>query len=227
MEWPRTLMKSLQPLCELLTAAERDAIVALHLNEHLLPLGLTPVGSRAWVDRSGTQAKRMFELALLKGAGMRARWGFSLDFVPHISGGRVRWHRSENTAMLDVIIDPSKNVLLEPTSILGAARLHDDLDRLLPAAVEKAKETWRRGVTERGLLELVREIRERQTNYLPFDVYTQLPLTYVLLSAKLGDLAVAERELDHYISRLKVDDDVAAKLKQLAREYAGNAAAVE
>ena len=82
-------------------------------------------------------------------------------------------------------------------------------------------------MTERGLLELVREIRERQTNYLPFDVYTQLPLTYVLLSAKLGDLAVAERELDHYISRLKVDDDVAAKLKQLAREYAGNAAAVE
>jgi hypothetical protein len=65
-------------------------------------------------------------------------------------------------------------------------------------------------------------IRERQTNYFPFDMYTQLPLAYALLSAKLGNLASSEQELDRYISRLKVDDDASVKLKQLAREYAGN-----
>ena len=227
MEWLRTLMKPPQPPYKLLTAVERDVIVSPHLNEHLLPLGLTAVGPRTWVDVSHPPAKRMFQLVLLKGESMRAGWGFSLDFVPHISGGRVRWHRSGKTAKLDVVIEPGKNVLLEPTSIYGAARLHDDLNRLLPAAVEKAKETWRRGATERGLLDLVREIREHQTNYFPFDMYTQLPLAYAFLLARLGDLAQAEQELDHYVSRLKVDDGAAAKLKQLAREYAGSKVGAE
>jgi hypothetical protein len=93
---------------------------------------------------------------------------------------------------------------------------------LLTAAERDAIVAPRRGATERGLLDLVREIRERQTNYFPFDMYTQLPLAYALLSAKLGNLASAEQELDRYISRLKVDDDASVKLKQLAREYAGN-----
>jgi hypothetical protein len=123
---------------ELLGAAERDAMVALHLRQHLQPLGLTEISPRAWIDGSRPPAKRMFELMLLKGGSMRARWGFSLDFVPHISGGRVRWHRSEKQAMLDVIVDPNEKVLPWLTFIHGAKQLHDDLNRLLPAAVEKA-----------------------------------------------------------------------------------------
>jgi len=122
--------------------------------------------------------------------------------------------------MLDVIIEPSKGVLPEPTYIHCAARLHNDVRTLLPAAVERAKETWRRGETERGMLELVREVREFHTNYFPFDMYTQLPLAYSFLSARLGDLVSAESELDRYISRLKLEDEVAVKLKELACAYA-------
>jgi hypothetical protein len=202
---------------ELLGAAERDAIVASHLREHLQPLGLTEIAPRAWLDVSRRPSRRMFELMLLKGGSMSVRWGFSLDFVPHISGGQVRWHRSEKQAMLDVIVDPNEKVLPRLSFIHGAGRLHDDLNRLLPAAVEMAKDTWRRGKTARGLLDLVQEIRVHNTNCFPFDNYKQLPLAYTFLLAKLGDLASAEDELDRYAVRSKLDDAVAGKLKMLAR----------
>jgi hypothetical protein len=218
------LRTRLHPQYELLSAAERDAIVAPHMHEHLQPLGLAGVGARTWVDGSRPPVRRMFELRLLKGAGMRAQWGFSLDFVPHISGGRVQWHRTNKAAMLDVIFDPSEEVLPRLTYIRGAAQLHDDLNRALPIAVEKAKESWQRGETTPGLLALVREVREQNTNCFPFDMYTQLPLAYAFLSARVGDLGSAERELNRYLSRLKVEDEIATKLRKLAREYAGNAA---
>jgi hypothetical protein len=125
----------------------------------------------------------MFKLMLLKGAGMRIRWGFSLDFVPHISGGRVQWHRTDKEAMLDAIVDPKDEVVPPLTFIHGAARLHEDLNHLVPTAVKKANETWRRGETGRGLLDLVLEIRERQTNVWPFNTYTQLPLACAFLYA--------------------------------------------
>ena len=212
------------PPYELLTAAERDAIVAQHLREHLPSFGLTEAAARTWIDDSHPPSKRMFELALLKGAGMRARWGFSLDFVPHITGGRVRWHRSLKTAMLDVIVEPGKDALLEPTFIHGTQRLHDDLERLLPIALERARQTWQRGATERGLLDLVQEIRDRQTNCFRFDNYTQLPLAFAFLSARLGDLAAAEQMLEHYVTRMQLSDETAAELKALAREYTAAAA---
>jgi hypothetical protein len=211
-----------QPRYELLSASERDAIVASHLRKHLPPLGFTQIGARTWIDVSRRPATRMFELMLLKGAAMRARWAFSLEFVPHISAGRVRRYRSEKRAMLDIIVEPSEKILLAPTFIHGAGRLHDDLNRLLPDAIEKAKDTWQRGETGRGLLNLVREIREHNTNCFPFDMYSQLPLAYAFLLARFDDLALAEQELEHYVSRLKLHDDIAEKLKALAREYASS-----
>jgi hypothetical protein len=223
----RKLVKPLQPRHELLSATERDAIVARHLREHLSPLGLAEIRPRTWIDGSRRPARRMFDLIILKGAKMRARWGFSLDFVPHISGGRLRWHRSGTTAMFDVIIEPSESVLPWPTFIHGAAHLHDDLNRLLPAAATRAEETWRQGQTIRGLLDLVREIRERKTNCFPFDNYLQLPLTCAFLLAKLGDLACAEQELDQYGARFRLRDDTLKNLKNLAREYFRNVDAAE
>ncbi len=217
----------LHPQYELLTAAERDAIVAPHMREHLQPLGLTQVGVRTWVDGSRPPVRRMFELRLLKGAGMGAQWGFSLDFVPHISGGRVHWHRTNKTSMLDIIIDPTEEALPRLTFIHGAAQLQDDLKRFMPQAVKRARETWERGETTPGLLALVREVRKQNTNCFPFDVYTQLSLAYAFLSARVGDVGSAERELNRYLSRLKLEDEIATKLRNLAREYAGNTARIE
>ena len=223
----RKLIKPHYPKYELLSASAREAIITPYLRDHLEPLGLTKIRPRTWADGSSRPARRMFELILLKGASMRARWGFSLNFVPHLSGGRVRWHRSEKTAMLDVIIDPCDKALLEPSFIHGAEKLYADLKELLPPAVERAKEAWRRGATERGLLDLVQEIRTRNTNCFPFQSYTQLPLTYAFLSAKFGDLTSAEHELDCYLSRSKLENEAAGVPKNLVRKYASSGKSTE
>jgi hypothetical protein len=201
-----------------LLAAERDSIVASHLSERLARLGVVQVSPRLWVDGSNPPAKRVFEIALLKGASMKANWGFSLDFVPHISGGKARWHRKDRTAKLDVIVDPRGYE--SACSLYGADRLHRDLERLVPVALERAQETWRRGSTWSGLLDIVREIREQQSNCFGFYNYTQLPLAFIFLSAKIGDFATAQAELKAFARRWELDDDVAAKLAKLVGDVA-------
>lgn len=205
---------------ELLSAAQRDAIVAVHLRQHLPPLGLIENGPRKWIDGRQPPVRRLFELRLVKGAGLKVCWGFSLDFVPHISGGRVRWHRSDKTAMLDVIVDPRS--LAPATYIHGAERLAADLRSVLPEAVSRAKETWDKGTTYQGMLDIIREIRELRSNALGYDNYAQMPLAYVFLSAKIGDVQSAEQELDRCGTARGLSEAETAKLKKLARQYAGD-----
>lgn len=236
MKWMRTLFgrrgagsapeheQKRMPEVDLLAAAERDAIVAKHLAKHLPSLGLGQISPRSWIDGSKPPARRMFEIVLVKGQGMKTRWGFSLDFVPHITGWnlppastrKIGWHRTDKNAMLDVIVDPCD--LPHFSSLFGADRLDGELESYLPAAVERACETWRRGETWHGMLQIVQEIRERKVNCFGFCNYTQLPLAFAFLSAKIGDLAAAEAELEAYARRHKLDDAVELKLIKHARE---------
>lgn len=203
---------------ELLSATDRDAICGECTREYLSPLGLAEVTPRTWVDGSRPPVRRMFELQLLKGAGVKACWGFSLDFVPHISGGRVRWHRSDKSARLDVIIDPPD--LRQPSFLHGAPQFSADLRRLLPEASARAQATWTKGATSQGMLDIICEIRQRNTNCFAFYNYTQLPLAYAFLSARVGDARSADWEIDHYATLHKLDEDEACALKMSAREFA-------
>jgi hypothetical protein len=228
MDWLRTIASRSPKLPELkaeperhvdiLLSAERDAILASHLNEPLAALGLVQVAPRRWVDGSAPPARRVFEMRLLKSAGIMANWGFSLDFVPHISGRRICWHRSDRTAMLDVHVDPRG---LEKACFLwGAEWLHRDLDRLVPVAVERAQETWRQGSTWTGMLDILQEIRERKSNRFSFHFYWHLPLTFVFLTAKTGDLASAQAALEEFVRDRKLSEDIAMKLGKLVRDVA-------
>ena len=155
---------------------------------------------------------------------MKACWGFSLDFVPHISGWnlpspsghKICRHRTNNSAMLDVIVDPRD--LKQYCSLFGAAQLDNELGQHLPIAVERARETWRRGETWHGMLEIVQELRDQPVNCFGFYNYTQLPLALAFLNAKLGDMVAAETELETYTQGCGLGGEVAAELIKLAHE---------
>jgi hypothetical protein len=208
-------------MVELLSAADRDAVISPLLREHLEPLGLHETAPRRWIDGSKPPARRLFELQLLKGAALKACWGFSLDFVPHLSGGTTRWHRSDKTAMLDVFVDPK--ALPQPSYLFGVGRLRADLVALLPTAVAAARRDWERGSTYEGMLELIRAIREQHTNCFGFRNYTQLPLASAFLLAQIGKLEAAERELEEHLAGDWLKDAAATKLRQLLRASAGPA----
>jgi hypothetical protein len=203
---------------DLLRAAERDAIVASHLNLRLQPLGFVQVAPRRWVDGSAAPVRRVFEMQLLKGAAMKPRWGFSLDFVPDISGDRISWHRSNRTARFDLYLAlEGRNYA---SFLHGAAWLHHDLDRLVPVALEGAQEMWRRGSTLVGILDILREIRERRFESFYIYFSWHLPLTFMFLSATVGDIAAAQAELDAYVTKCELDEKLAAKLSNLLRDVA-------
>jgi len=203
---------------DLLSASERDAIISACLRLHLPELGLKEIKPRMWVDGSEPPVRRVFEIQLLKGAGLKACWGFSLDFVPHISAGRVRWHRSDKTALLDIVVDPRD--LQQATYLCGAAHLKNELELLAPIAIARAKATWSKGATFHGMLQIIREIRERKTNCFRYDNYRQLPIAYALLCAKTGDLYTGACELQELIKRESLDEDESVRLLAYAREYA-------
>jgi hypothetical protein len=47
-----------------------------------------------------------------------------------------------------------------------------------------------------------------------------MPLTFMFLSAKIGDLAAAQTELEVYARKYELAEDVVAKLAKLLRDLA-------
>ena len=202
---------------EMLSAADRDVICRPLLLERLEPLGFSEIGPRRWIDGSKPPVRRLFELQLRKGASLAACWGFSLDFVPHLSGSSFRWHRSDKTARLDLIVDPIA-LPHQPTFLYGAQRFEAELVWLLLEAIPAAELDWSRGATYSGMLDIIREIREHESNCLPWINYAQLPLAYMFLAAKVDNRVLAERELEDYLQREGLHPQEADKLRRLVRE---------
>lgn len=93
----------------------------------------------------------------------------------------------------------------------------------MPLTLERAQETWRRGSTLSGILDIVREIREKKINYFYVFFRWHLPLTFMFLSAKVGDLAAAQAELEAYSRDQQLDEDLVAKLSKLLQDAASAA----
>jgi hypothetical protein len=68
------------------------------------------------------------------------------------------------------------------------------------------------------MLQIIRDIRKRNTNWLPYEMYPQALLACAFLNAKTGNLKVAERELDRLLDPGWLNEAAAAKLKRLLRE---------
>jgi hypothetical protein len=204
---------------DILSASARDSLIGDFVRHWLEPLGLRQAAPRRWVDGSKAPVRKLFELQLLKGATFKACWGFSLDFVPGISGRTIRWHRSDKAAMLDVIVDPQESH--RACFLYGPARFRSDLNALFPSAVAGAVRDWKRGATYVGMLELILDIRHQRTNCFDYHNYTQLPLAFAFLSARVGNLPVAERELEEYLSGRRLPAAEVAKFQRLLREYEG------
>jgi hypothetical protein len=213
----RTLNATAYIQIEWMTASQRDAIAAPMFHAWLGPLGLTQITPRRWIDGSKPPVRRLFELGVGKTGDISLRWGFSLDFVPHVSGDSVRWHRSDKSAMLDIFIDPKK---MPTIWCPRAEQFRDEFPILLSKAVAAAKKDWKRGSTYEGVLQILREIRKRNTNWLTYEMYPQGRLAYAFLTAKTGKLKLAEKELDRCVAHGWLKDSPAAKLKKLLRETA-------
>lgn len=90
---------------EPVSASTVNEIVSSVTDPLLTSAGFHSLRTRRWV-RSLAPVRHIFEIVPMKGASYVPTWGISLDFVPHISGGKLAWHRTEKSARMDLVYDP-------------------------------------------------------------------------------------------------------------------------
>jgi hypothetical protein len=187
-------------------SAEVDGIVSGIAEPLLMAGGFQTSARRRWA-RSYPPIRHVFELAPMKGATFIPRWGLSLDFVPHVKGNELAWHRTDKSAVLDLVYDPvdfdaewASSFAIY--SLHGADRVRRDAERVLPAAVRKAR-AWLDGAQElASVLERAEWLRtaDRPGRRFAFENYVQQPLAYAFLLARSGSRDQALQVLDGWIA---------------------------
>jgi hypothetical protein len=208
--------------------SELDAILADTFGAALIGYGFEQVDCRRWVRGTKQPIRELFSVVAMKGACYSPCWGFSLDFVPHVSGSSVRWHRSAKAALFDLCYDPvdytSNTGEWFIPSLQGHARARKEAARVARRALESAL-PWFEGVST--LADLAREFeakKQRPSVRFGFYNYVQGPLAYAFLLARLGRWADAEAEISQYLEGSRARQPVKDRLLQLLSEQRGCAA---
>jgi hypothetical protein len=204
------------------TAAEIDDALTRTFHPALIEVGFERVDRRRWVRSTRLPIRDVFEMGSLKSGTLTPIWGVSLDFVPHVSGGRdVRWHRTAKTARFDLRFDPVDSIErntpeAEAWSVFPpfepVAVVTKDLTSLARLAIPEALRFWSPLTTVADLPEAIRQKKERPTVRFGFENYVQEPLAEAFVFAALGD-ARAVGLLDAYVSGYEVSPQAAAQLR--------------
>jgi hypothetical protein len=205
----------------LVPAAEIDAVTSSIVDPLLTAAGFRVADRRRWV-RSMAPIRHVFQITALKGATFVPRWGISLDFVPHLKGKTLAWHRTEKSALLDLVYDPNdfdpgwrqNNAVI--CALYGPDRVRRDAERVLPGAIARALSMFE-GVRDlSSVMAFANWLRtaERPANRFGFENYTQQPIAYAFLLARTGDPDAAAQVLDRWITDLALEP-LRAKLMKL------------
>jgi hypothetical protein len=208
---------------DMVPASEMNKIFDDVFARRLTLLGFESVGPRKWVRSKKAPIREIFEMAAMKGASHSARWGVSLDFVPHLSGSSVRWHRTAKTAMLDLCYDPCdyENNGLEPACSMFGVDVARSMARKQAEFAFPMALPWFESVND--LSDLVREYKAaklRPAIRFGFYNYIQQPLAFALVLAKVGRVEEAVTEMTRFLKGDHIPESIKAKLLQMLDDYA-------
>lgn len=86
----------------MLTFTEADAILEGALTPRIAASGFAFAGKRTWARRIKPHICELIRFFHTKGAGITVRWGVMLDFVPQVSGRRLKWKRLPQDVYFDL-----------------------------------------------------------------------------------------------------------------------------
>jgi hypothetical protein len=198
--------------------SEIHAIVRPWVNERLIPDHFEEIGTLNWVCSVDAPIRQVFGFGQWKGGKVAPRWGVSLDFVPHISGGKIKWHRTAKSAMCDLNVD-ARDPALDLSYMYGTGPIEDRAAQVVLEAVRRARDFWDR---TRGISDLPRAIDWLRTYLsgpgLGFYNYVQHPLAVAFVCAINHQPAQAVTELENFIERSPLHHDLEERLRQLLRD---------
>jgi hypothetical protein len=192
------------------------------LGSALSEKGFELVAPRRWVRSRRAPIRDLLEVQALKGMSYSPVWGFSLDFVPHVTtGGDTKWHRTPKSARLDLVYWPSDDVSLpseardwSASPMATPEELQDDLARVTRMVMAQAIPFWERVRGIEDLPGLYREHRRRLSGGLSFANFPQQVLAEAFVLAKSGGDAGRD-ELAEYIRTYDVGPETAKRLQEL------------
>ncbi len=158
---------------------------------------------------------------------MAPAWGLSLDFVPHISGNSLKWHRTNKSARFDIHIDwrrkpwdQCRSMGWDLMYIHGPDALNKKAKRTIPRVVKRSMKFWGKFSSVESLVDAVEYMRRYydKRRGLGFYNYAQAPLAAAIVLAKAGARVQAQAELDMYIERSRPNESCTLRLREMLSE---------
>lgn len=207
----RISMKGYDPI----SAAEIDEIVASVFDSPLNTLGFEKINRRKWVRSGKPEIREVFSILAIKGKSFSPAWGFSLDFVPHVMGSQLKWHRTNKSAILDFRYDPfdykspgSRGFdqwLID--SLYGYDKAVKQARQVAELSLKSAKAFWDSIDDLEDVAKIYEDqlqqtrARDQKIKRFGFFNYTQHPIAYAFTLAKLDKASKAVEILEETIQR--------------------------
>jgi hypothetical protein len=198
------------------------------LRTELSPIGFELVRSRRWVSGPKSAVRRIFEFQTLKGATYSARWGFSLDFVPIVRGGHLRWKRTSKSAAFDLCIDPvdefdsvpdSHSLVNIPGYMVSG---FEDIVRVVAGTTMRARGDFERVDSLDDLVSIFRQRARMRFERFSLDNYVQTHIAWGLALVAIGKAKEGEAHIRLFCEEYDIaqNDAVLCKAQAEAARYA-------
>lgn len=208
-------------------------IVDAPFDDALVELGFERVSHKLWVRRNLAPICHLFSLERYGSTGfvIAPSFGLSLDFVPHVAAGKIRWHRTAKSARYDLERETQSRWFR--TDDLGPPeKVEADVRFMLPRALKMANDFWDNAKT----LGEVSEIFARYAYYAgirhktPPSKLDKLLIrpspAEAFLTAKNGNISEARLMLERWLeveertSNYRFDPGVPERLRDLLKDTA-------
>lgn len=176
-------------------------IVSPVIEDRLHALGFEVQGPLHWLRNADAPIRQIFCLRQWKGGALAPAWGLSLDFVPHVSGNNVRWHKTPKSAELDLTWD-ARNPALDIPYCYGPGIIASKAPEVLSTAISEAESFWGKTHLISDLPSAFERVKKHMSSGgLGFYNYVQHPLAYAFVLAMNGNQKAADEEFQHYSPR--------------------------
>lgn len=203
---------------EIVTLEAAHRVISPIVDAALDGRGFEAVAPLKWVRFDGTPIRQMFAFPAWKGGVIAPRWGLSFDFVPHVSGSSVRWHRTNKSAMFDLAVD-ARDKLLDISLIRGEKVVVQRSATVVDTATTRANEFWGRVNSIEDVATAFEWLQIRlSTGGLGFYNYVQHPIALAFALARVGEVAAARSELERFLAGRSLQDPVSIRIGKLLTE---------
>ena len=202
----RRFLEKRRSYSNLLSADEFYIPINAVLDSRFSALGFVRPKQGVWVRKDCLSARPMFELWHYKGAVSAPVWGFALTYVPHFNNSctKLFWHRTIKSARLDVFPFDELERTKELSRFCTPHEHKAAVERVLDAAVSRAKEFFESFRSTEDLLPLFDRLQRDKGNGLGYWNYSNLPVAHAFTLRVNGDCAGGKSILDKYVQRMKI-----------------------